>query len=274
MLKNIIAIDPVADKLLQRKNSGEDPYLLFLGAGASISSGIPGMPKLIEEFLIDQSLTKIKLKKMDSPQRLDQFFEYIKKESPSTRYDWLYHLFKDAEPSQGYDALAKLVEKGYFDVILSTNVDNLLEKAVNDNSKISSIDFSVWINGIDRIETIEKFLLYKSPRIKLIKLHGDLDSRNLLFTPSEIFQFQAALETVLTKLFKTRDMIMLGYNLADIDILRCLTRNERSLIFVNPNPPNNPEIVAALDSFQSSFFMQGDAGRFDDFFAGLLRILG
>ena len=44
----------LASSILERRKSGAEPYVLFLGAGASVSSGCSGMTKIVDDFLADR----------------------------------------------------------------------------------------------------------------------------------------------------------------------------------------------------------------------------
>ena len=44
-------IKALAKNMVDRKRSGTDPYILFLGAGASIDSGCSSMMKIVDDVL-------------------------------------------------------------------------------------------------------------------------------------------------------------------------------------------------------------------------------
>ena len=273
-LKKKISSKQVADILLRRNQGGEHPFVLFLGAGASLTSGIPKMQELVEKFLIDMSIPAMSVKRMDEFEKIKLFSELLENQSKHERFDWFYLLFKDATPSEGYKALAALIREGYFDIILSTNVDALLEESLKNDPKLREKDISILIRDREPQEFIIDQLNNKNPRIKLIKLHGDLMSRILYFTPTETFEFPPKISDELTRLFLTRDLLMVGYSATDLDFVKCLTKNERSLIYVNPSPPKTKELQNLAIAYYRGFkIVQGDEGKFDFFFVKLGELL-
>lgn len=82
------------------------------------------------------------------------------------------------EPSMGYYHLATLIEKGAFETVITTNFDNLLEKTL---AKIMPIDnIKILIRGEVSDDYIADFIEKGIPKIKIIKLHGDVQS-NIFF---------------------------------------------------------------------------------------------
>ncbi len=51
-----ININQLAKRMHTRKEQGEKPYVLFLGTGISISSGVSDMNVLIKRLLIDSGV--------------------------------------------------------------------------------------------------------------------------------------------------------------------------------------------------------------------------
>ena len=98
---------------------------LLLGAGASLSSGLPKGEKVIEtaKALAQAGEIEADLTKVDDYQTLM---------TKLTRSD-VRLIFEGANdnprPSWGYMALAGLIEAGYFTCILNLNFDSMLAKA-------------------------------------------------------------------------------------------------------------------------------------------------
>lgn len=272
--KNITTLNQVVNLLSRRKKVGGNPYILFLGAGASLASGIPKMQELMGKFLIDMSVPEMLVKRMDEFEKIKLFSELLENQSKHERFDWFYLLFKDGTPSEGYKALASLIREGYFDIILSTNVDALLEESLRNDPKIKERDISILIRDRESQEFIIEQLNSMNPRIKLIKLHGDLMSRLLYFTPNETFEFPLKISNELKRLFLNRDLLMVGYSASDLDFMKCLTKNDHSLIYVNPYPPNTKELYDLSIAYHKGFkIVKGNEAKFDFFFVKLAELL-
>lgn len=252
-------INKIAKKMYSRKQDGEKPpYILFLGAGVSISSGISSMTEMINRFLIDIGTASNDLEKMDSEQRLQRFFLEMENLSEADRFDWLSNGFKGATPSLGYLALAKLVEGGYVDTVFTTNWDELLEDSLKPSKKLSyKKDYRVYVRGVDRDEfIINQFRNHILPKIKMVKLHGELESRVIFVTPRETTNFPGEFADFLREdVFKSRDIIMIGYNVCDKDVKNCLEPAGKLFCYVNPKPPDENLLtkVAPFEHYNGDF---------------------
>ena len=75
-------------------------------------------------------------------------------------------------PSSGYKTLAKLIDEGYFRLILTTNFDFMLEKALKETKLILNKDYFVCVIGEGKERILTKKLENES-MIRIVKLHGD-----------------------------------------------------------------------------------------------------
>lgn len=251
-------INQLARKMYLRKERGERPYIFFLGAGVSISSGISSMTEMIDRFLIDIGTASSELEKMDGEQRFERFFFAMGSLSEVDRFAWLNDGFKGATPSLGYQALAKLVEDGYVDTIFTTNWDELLEDSLKISKKLKyKKDYGVYVRGVVHDEFIvNQFLMQAFPKTKIVKLHGELESRIIFVTPQETTNFSAAFTNFFREeIFRTRDIIMIGYSVADQNLKNFFTSSRSSFYYVNPKPPDDSLLsrLNHLEYFASDF---------------------
>ena len=124
-----------------KKRQG-DKFVLMLGAGASMSSGVKSTPKLMEELLAQYGTD------LNGTDRLEDRFDKLWGRTSDRDRRALLQPYLDHEPSVGYTKLAALIEAGYFDLALTFNFDDLVEKAL---AGIGFSDFKRVIRG----ETIE-----------------------------------------------------------------------------------------------------------------------
>jgi hypoxanthine phosphoribosyltransferase len=232
MIKSInLKIKNLGKSVFERQSGGYEPYTLLLGAGASISSNCPSWWKLCEKYCIDYSIQPIE------GDYILAFKEHLKKQSKN-RTD-IYLAFakslNNVEPSIGYLHLATLISKGVFRTIITTNFDNLLEKAL---SKIMPVDdVKVLIRGEVTDDYIADFIERGVPKIKIIKLHGDLQSNIFFYQDEHTFQISKRLENVLKKDIDSGSIIV-GSEMNDADLLGIYHGNNSHNIFVNPKLPN------------------------------------
>jgi hypothetical protein len=259
------AIKVLAKLMRVRRESGESPYVLILGAGASLTSGASSFGQVIESVVNDYSRKDPTAMSWDD--QVAEFYDILDGLSESERYVIIKEHIEGQRPSAGYHALAQLAKGGYFEVIFSTNYDTFVEDAFAD-AGLRSRDFTVLINGQDTEEGIIRALSYPQPRIKLVKLHGDLGARNFAFTPEEIFQFSEKVESVLTD-YLSRDVMICGHGMRDDDINRCLREKGGSLWYVNPSAPTASDFIWRAMRVRKGTAIEGEDGYFDNFFCAL-----
>jgi hypothetical protein len=259
------AIKVLANLMRVRKENAESPYVLILGAGASLTSGASSFGKVIESVVNDYSVKDPNAMSWDD--KVAEFYDILDGFSESERYTIIKKHIEGQRPSAGYHCLAQLARAGYFDVIFSTNYDTFVEDAFAD-AGLRSRDFTVLINGQDTEEGIIKALNYPQPRIKLVKLHGDLGARIFAFTPEEIFQFGEKIESVLTN-YLSQDVIINGHGMRDDDINRCLREKGGALWYVNPSAPTASDFIWRAMRVRKGTTIEGEDGYFDNLFCAL-----
>jgi len=107
-----------------KKRQG-DKFVLMLGAGASMSSGVKSTPRLMEELLAQYGAD------LNGSDRLEDRFDKLWQRTSDRDRRALLQPYLEHEPSVGYAKLAALIEAGYFDLALTFNFDDLVEKALN-----------------------------------------------------------------------------------------------------------------------------------------------
>ncbi len=283
-------ITSLANSMALRKQSNVDPYVLFLGAGASISSGCASMIEIMDSTLkqrapkeyegwqrqinkatdINPHYGELAKKEIDASKR-EKFFEIWITLDINTRYSILRtHLWENKQLSDGYLNLAHLIKSGYFKTILTTNLDNLLERALRNVGLIDPDNFIVLTNGKDKPDVIREQLDSSHVPIKIIKLHGSIETpMSYAFTPDEIFEFESILKPSLTHIIN-QSLIIIGHSMQDRDIDNIFEEDGKEIHFVKPS---KLEIGSRIDSIlkvrRQGSIIDGDDGKFDIFFRDL-----
>ncbi|HEU4885970.1 MAG TPA: SIR2 family protein, partial [Longimicrobium sp.] len=201
----------LVDYLKRRRTLGYRPPVLLVGAGASFEAGIGTMRQLFEFTGVSD---------------FDEFVAYIRGRSADERYIHLSGFLQTQAPAQvtpGYRALAALLAENYFDLVLSTNFDPLLEDALA-NARMWRKDYILLVNGIVRPERLDVILREPSPRVKIIKVHGDLFHRYMAWTPDEMAAFIKDIRPRLNKALAGRDIIIVGYSMSDEPVRELVTK--------------------------------------------------
>lgn len=245
----------LAELMRSRRESGEPPYVLILGSGTSVTLGSSSMKRVVRAIADSDDLEK--------------FYETLDGLSPLERYVILKKHFAEAGLSPGYRRLAELVKKGFFDIIFTTNLDPFLENSLAD-SKLEASDFEVLICGKQSTAETIDVLESERPRVKIVKLHGDIHSRSFAFTPSEISLFGSQGERVLRR-YLSRDLIIVGHGPRDYDINRTIEREGGSIWYISQSPPSMDDLVyqAMRARGTQTNVISGEFGLFDHFFDAL-----
>ena len=252
-------IKNLARLMVEKKKAGEK-FVLMLGAGASLSSGVKTTATLMAE-LVNQHGAGME---GTNEERFDELWR-----GASSEHRRLFlEPYLAQSPAKGYQRLTTLIEQGYIDHIVTFNFDNLLEKALQ---QAGFTDFKVIIRGETQDEVFGKLAIAEKPRVKIFKLHGSLySSDDFLFSKEEMLNYPPVIHSFLNQL-TSRDMIICGYAFSDVCVVRAFSelREGGSIYYVNPSsPPDNLKGFLYARRSQDKA-VTGPDGRFDDFFETL-----
>jgi len=270
-------IRALANLLQAKRSRPEEPScVLVLGAGASIRSGCPSLMEVIRQIIEKYGNPEILSRSRE--EQIDEFYRVVDGLDDHSLWLLLDTLFKDAKPSTGYEYLARLVKGGHFDVILSTNVDTLVEKAFEREglSLVDDIDL-IDAGGVKTdadAQPIIRRLENPTPRIKLVKLHGQLPTRQIKFRLRDIFEFPdkpaKAVEGYVSN--RLRSVIIVGHSLRDEDLNGCFRKDGGAIWYINPRYPTTSDFAGKVVANRSgSYYIDGEDGNFDRFFEELHR---
>ena len=258
-------------KLIQtKKEEDKAPFVLVLGAGASLSSKSPSLDEIIIKI---QEISGRSLDSLSEKEIRETFYSILQELPADERYLLLRSLFEKATPSMGYLQLAGLVKEGYFKYILTTNFDWLLEEAFVKKGLIINKDYAIFIVGKDEEAQILRQLRFPRPPVKVLKLHGDLSARIFKFIPEEISEFPERLEEKISELL-SQDIVIVGYSMRDADLNRCIRGEGGAIWYINPEPPQvDTPIGQAMKKRKDSRYISNQYGKFDAFFVKLYSLV-
>lgn len=249
-------LDDLIKDLEDRRRLGELPPVVLLGAGASAGAGLATMPALYE---------------FTGVAGFDEFVAYLETRNENERYRLLSDFLQTQDPHEvtpGYRALAALCEHAYFDVVLTTNFDPLLDDALA-TARLRRKDYLLLINGVLRADRLRWLLSSRSPRVKVVKLHGDLFHRFMAWTPAEMDDYLRDIGPALAPFLATRDFLVVGHSLRDDRIRELVTGAGGAVWFVNPSPA--PDSLRADHDLRS---VVGPGMGFEQVFTVLAERLG
>lgn len=271
---------------------------LFLGAGASISSGIHSGIDLVWQFKRELLSVSGKINgkkfqdlKVESNKRIIQSYfadedanvsnpysYYFEKcyPDPLVRQEFLSKLVRDKKPSIGFMCLSALVEGKKVNTVWTTNFDDLIEKA------ITALNFqSCQVVSPDNARTVKEF---RSDIPTVVKLHGDFRYDALQNTDAELQQLEENLHHYFLQAATQRGLLVVGYSGSDESVLQTLEKAlenpnafPKGLIWCIPKDVTPSErlinlIEKAYSKNQRSGFMVIDS--FDYFLHELYTVCG
>jgi hypothetical protein len=245
-------IRQLANLMTARVLAGERPYTLVLGS---------------EMTFVSEAVTQI----VGSNDRVSMF-QALKGLSQDERYVVLSSAWAHLPVPASYEFLAGVINLGYFDVVLTTDPSNGLESALID-SGFRLDQFNIITLGKDN--QIDRRLEGSTPRVKIVKLRGDILSRSLMnVLPAEAMQrIEPSTEAAFRSLID-RDSIIVGLAPEDFDIERYVRASGGSLWLVSRNLPAAGSFAATMVGARSSArLISGPAAQPDLFFNDLSQIL-
>lgn len=247
--------DELVRDLKQRLVVRDPAPVVLLGAGASVESGVGAMTDLFAYV---------------NCANFDEFTVYITPLTFAERYRLLSQFLQSRQPAQvtpGYQALAALCADAYFDTILTTNLDPLLDDALS-AARLWRKDYLLLVNGVIRSDRLDILATAASPRVKIIKLHGDLFQRFMAWTPAEMDAFLTDIAPSLQSAIKGRDVLVVGHSLRD-ERIRELALSTGGLIWYT-NPNGVPDFLIKEDRVRAVI---GPTSTFEKLFTGLANAL-
>ncbi|MDI3320385.1 tetratricopeptide repeat protein [Pinibacter soli] len=134
--------------------------------------------------------------------------------SPRERQRLVEALIEECNPGGAYVILAHMIDKGYFNNILTTNFDDFINETV---AYFTSKRVRFFAD-----DEISQFISIYGNKPNIIKLHGDYRYANIKNTSEETMRLSKSMEEKLRELLVNQDLIVIGYNGADYSIMNVL----------------------------------------------------
>jgi SIR2-like domain len=227
-------LDPIVS-LAFSVQSNKGVYALLLGSGLSSAGGIPtGWAVTLD--LIRQSAA---VHSEDcEPDPAEWFRSKFEREpdysglldglgkTPSDRANILARYFEPTEddlregrkaPTAAHKAIARLVAKGYFRVIVTTNFDRLLERALEAEGISPTV--------VSSADSAKGSLPLAHTRCTLLKIHGDYRDTRIKNTETELRIYGPEFDRLLDRIFDEYGLVVCGWSAAWDEALRnCISR--------------------------------------------------
>ncbi|MGA2258373.1 MAG: SIR2 family protein, partial [Thermoguttaceae bacterium] len=289
----ILSLDAFVRAVGIKKNTS---HAMFLGAGASITSGVPSAGLCVWEWKRDIFLTNnpgledqfTELSLSSVKKRIqawldskggcpsegadEEYSEYIRKCYPlaENRRAYFQAKVQAAKPHFGYQLLCAMAEAEIIRSVWTTNFDNLTSRAAA-NFQLTPVE--IGMNSQHRA-----FRQPTKGELISVALHGDYRYDPLKNTSEELRNQEAALRLALIDLTKDVTLIVCGYSGRDHSIMDALTtaysRAGTGVLywcgFGDPIPEAVEELLTAARSNGRTAYYVPTMG-FDDLMSRLAR---
>jgi tetratricopeptide (TPR) repeat protein/NAD-dependent SIR2 family protein deacetylase len=220
------------------KNLLEEKIAIFCGAGISLSSGLP-LAKDIRQAILDgtrmenQDIERITSKEFPLEVLIKTIADFVEIED-------LVRTFSFASPNKDHILIAELARRGIVKLVLTTNFDDCIEKALELRGLSLGKDYLI----LYRNEDFEKFDQYsKTDKILIVKLHGSShDPSSVKATINQVASKSVykGKRDVIERAFRNGNhgtVVILGYSFSDIfDInpaIETLEYSSKSVVIID-----------------------------------------
>lgn len=226
-------------RFIKTRNENNPNYSLFIGAGASVSSGVRTASELIALWRkqIYLSLSGVAEQDYDADKAKDWLAaNETSWYNPAKEYSSLFEknydlprqrrMFVEQEvansfPSLGYAYLIKLTESNYFNTLFTTNFDDLINEAFYQFSEVRPI--------VCAHDSSVNSITITSKRPKILKLHGDYLFDDIKSTLRETESLEENIRNKFIEFTKEFGLMVIGYGGNDrsvMDVLFFLLKSE------------------------------------------------
>ena len=182
--------------------SVQNKLVVFVGAGVSANSGVPTWSSLTNAFKEDLPDT---IKKETDDLKVAQIYKdtYGRK----AYFEKVRNVLKDGRVA--YNPIHNAILELNPVHIITTNYDDLIEQSIQSNYK-----------QYDIITQDSDLPYYRYPS-KVVKMHGDFKTGNIVLTEEDYYNYAATfplIRSFVTSLFTTNVVLFVGFSFSDLNL--------------------------------------------------------
>ncbi len=216
-------IEELAYILKQAKKNDQGRAIFFIGAGASVTGGIPLAKEIVQDILARYK-DNPRIKGLAENER-NEYSELLNCLTPFQRDKLLKEYIYNAKINVTHIYLALLIINDFVDYVLTVNFDNLLLRALSlFNEFPPTYDMAI-LNDLTTTSFKKKSVVY---------LHGQHHGLWLLNTPEEMEKVRETVPRIFDSIKSGRPWVFLGYSASDpiFDHIKKLGRFDNGLYWV------------------------------------------
>lgn len=211
----------------------DDSLIIFVGAGVSANSGLPSWNQLISELRVELSLDD---NEEDNLKVAQFYYDTWGQQKYFQKISNVFSEHTTAVPNEIHEQILKIQPRH----VITTNYDTLLEEELN--------------KGVTKYSIIKSDydIPYAQGNRYLIKMHGDLDSKNIILKENDYLDYEnnfSMISTLIKSLIMNNTILFIGYSLGDTTfnsifrlIHNSLGDHTKKSYFYTPNQPKEAVI--------------------------------
>lgn len=236
MSTNSQSLEDIVYKLSETQKRNRPGAIVFLGAGASFTAGIPLASNIIEaigETFKEKPSVQRYFKHLDGintgkPEEEKEKVNYYKL-MQCLDADEIKELFqkyvRDAKLNVAHVYLASMIKNGYVDYVVTVNFDNLMQRALALYGIFPSVH---------DVTTLKEKVTDTIDRPAVIHVHGQYNGNWQLNKVGELGKVKEMLENTFAKISQNRTWIVVGYSGEDpvFETIFSSTKFDKNLYWV------------------------------------------
>lgn len=202
-MENHRTIEDIAYLIEQANKRGENKPIVFLGAGASVSAGIPLVGNIIDDIL-ELHKDKPSIKRLSEEHKKDYYKLMSALSAQERRNLFSGYINNDkVKLNVTHIYLAQMLKEKLIDYVLTVNFDDLMLKACAMFNFIPPVyDVSI-LNDFTTTTFLEKSVTY---------LHGQHHGQWLLNAEGELTKVKESIPKIFERICNNRTWIVVGYS--------------------------------------------------------------
>ena len=232
-----MSLDQIVQDLIHSFQNGK--VVLFCGAGISASSGLPMAGGFMESIFNELGVSELERKLIyNATLPFESFISILQENS---RIDNLLEIFNQGEPTLQHKFIAELMVAGKVRIVVTTNFDGLIEKALEYKELKEGKDFHVYYQEKD-FNAID----WEMDKPTIIKIHGSVHDPDSMAITMQLVagkRYSEPRSQIINHVFSSGNheyVLITGYSCSDFfDIspyIEMIQEKQKKVVLVDHKP--------------------------------------
>lgn len=254
-------IKDIIEKLRNARNTDDKDWntrraaTLFIGAGCSISAGVPLAGKIVDENKEKYKQAFARAEKISTGKYVT-YPEFMAQLDDRERHDIHLAYIENAKINWAHIAIIQLMRQGYIGRVITVNFDDLLIRAG------AMLGFVPVVYDVTQLKDFNSFFV---PKPAVFYIHGQHSGFSKIYTQKQDERNKKSIQEVLKNTIESSPTIVLGYSGESDPVFELLKEIQltRSLYWLeySDRPPKD-HILPLLEKDNTFYLSNQDADQF------------